>query len=67
MKVGGFIFGASAEHQKQQRQRIKATYGGDSEIKWFTEEQGHQKRDPEDRRSCNAPPGSVGPMTPPLL
>ena len=51
MKVGGFIFGASAEHQKQQRQRIKATYGGgDSQIKWFTEEQGHQKRDPEDRR-----------------
>lgn len=49
MKVGGFIFGASAEHQKQQRQRIKATLDTDSEVKWFTEKQGHQKRDPDDR------------------
>ena len=50
MKVGGFIFGASAEHQKQQRKRITATVDAGSKVKWFTEEQGRQKRDPDDRR-----------------
>jgi DNA invertase Pin-like site-specific DNA recombinase len=50
MKVGGFIFGASEEHQKQQRQRIKQTLDTKSKVTWFTEKQGHQKRDAEDRK-----------------
>ena len=49
MKVGGFIFGASAEHQVDQRKRIAATVDTDAEVKWFTEEEGRQKRDPDDR------------------
>tara|TARA_R100001480_G_scaffold41295_2_gene54066 strand:- start:112 stop:852 length:741 start_codon:yes stop_codon:yes gene_type:complete len=55
MKYGALIFGASEEHQKQQRKGIKALAKAQSaEVKWFVEEEGRQKRDTEDREELQA-------------
>ena len=55
MKYGGFIFGASEDHQKQQRNGIKALAKAQSaEVKWFTEDEGRQRRDTEDREELQA-------------
>ena len=55
MKYGGFIFGASEDHQKQQRIGIRALAKAQSaEVKWFVEEEGRQKRDTEDRQELQA-------------
>ena len=51
MKVGAFIYGASKDHQNRQRRGIKAMFDGeDVEVRWFTEAQGHEKREQSDRK-----------------
>ena len=51
MKVGAFITGAPDDHQKTQRSRIKALLRDTgATVKWYTEPEGRQRRDIEDRR-----------------
>jgi len=55
MKYGGFVFGASEDHQKQQRIGIRAlAKAQNAEVKWFTEDEGRQRRDTEDREELQA-------------
>jgi len=55
MKVGAFITGASDDHQKTQRKRIKALLRDTgANVKWYTEPEGRQRRDVEDRGELNA-------------
>jgi len=55
MKYGGFVFGASEDHQKQQRIGIRALAKAQSaEVKWFTEDEGRERRDTEDREELQA-------------
>ena len=50
LKAGVFIFGGNAEHQKKQRKVNKTLFeGSSSNVKYFVEESGHQKRHAEDR------------------
>ena len=55
MRVGAFITGASDDHQKTQRKRIKALLRDTgANVKWYTEPEGRQRRDVEDRGELNA-------------
>jgi len=55
MKYGGFIFGADEEHQKKQRNGIRAlAKAQNAEVKWFTEDEGRERRDTEDREELQA-------------
>lgn len=50
LKAGVFIFGGNSEHQKKQRKANKTLFeGSSSSVKYFVEENGHQKRHAEDR------------------
>ncbi len=54
MKVGAFITGSSPDHQKTQRNRIKALLRDTgASVKWYTEPEGSQRRDVQDRREPN--------------
>lgn len=48
MKYGAFIHGAAPDAQKRQRKALKLM-AGEGEVRWFTEPDGMQKRDAEDR------------------
>jgi len=55
MRVGAFIIGASEDNQKTQRKRIKALLRDTgADVKWYTEPDGRQRRDAEDRIELNA-------------
>jgi len=55
MRVGAFIIGASEDNQKTQRKRIKALLRDTgADVKWYTEPDGRQRRDAEDRTELNA-------------
>ena len=50
MKVGAFITGGTAREQKRHRGQVKALLEGSAaDVKWFVEDEGRERRDPEDR------------------
>ena len=54
MKGGACITGSKPDHQKTQRNRIKALLRDTgASVKWYTEPEGRQRRDVEDRRELN--------------